>query len=92
MPNQFSASTFHLLSDLYHVCLESAYLFVCHFHRPINLQNSSYALVEENIELGLVAFNHSPSFATIERDNQYTRSKNPQLGVYAELTVPPDVL
>ena len=48
--------------------------------------------MEENIN-GLVAFNHSPSFATIEeKDSQYTRSKNPQLGVYAELTVPPDVL
>ena len=42
--------------------------------------------------LGLVAFNHLPSFAIIEKDSQYTRSKSPQPGVYAELTVPPDVL
>ena len=49
--------------------------------------------MEENIKLGLVAFNHSPSFATIEKDSQYPRfKKNPQLSVYAELTVPPDVL
>ena len=48
--------------------------------------------MEESIKLGLIAFNHSPSLATIEKDSQYTRSKNPQLGVYAELTVPPDVL
>ena len=48
--------------------------------------------MEENIKFGLVAFNHSQSFATIEKDSQYTTSKNPLLGVYAELTVPPDVL
>jgi len=47
--------------------------------------------VEENFKLGLVAFNHSPSFAAIEKDSQSTRFKNPQLDVY-ELTVPPDVL
>ena len=48
--------------------------------------------MEENVKFGLVTFNHSPSFATIEKDSQYTRSKNPQLGVYAELTVLSDVL
>ena len=48
--------------------------------------------MEENIKLGLITFSHSPSFVTIERDSQYSRSKNPQLGVYAELTAPPDVL
>ena len=48
--------------------------------------------MDENVKFGLVAFNHSPSFATIEKDSQYTRSKNPQLGVYAELTVLSDVL
>ena len=47
--------------------------------------------MEENIKLGLVVFYHSPSFAIIEKDSQYTRSKNPQLGVYAELTVLVDV-
>ena len=48
--------------------------------------------MEENVKFVLVAINHSPSFATIEKDSQYTRSKNPQFGVYAELTVLPDVL
>ena len=48
--------------------------------------------MEENIKLGLVAFNHSPSFATIEKDSQYTRSNNSERGFYAELTGPPDVL
>ena len=81
MPNQFSSSTFYLLGDLFHIRFES-YPFICHFHRP----------VEENIKFGLVVFNHSPSFATIEKDSQYTRSKNPRLGVYAELTVLSDVL
>jgi len=37
------------------------------------------ALVEENIKLGLVALNNSQSSPTIEKDSQYTRSKNPQL-------------
>ena len=91
MPNQFPASTFYLLGDLFHIRFES-YLFICHFHRPVNLENSSYSFVEENVKFGLIAFNHSPSFATIEKDSQYTRSKNPQLGVNAELTVLPDVL
>ena len=48
--------------------------------------------MEENTKLRVVAFNHSPIFATVEKDSQYTRSKNSQLGVYAELTVPPDIL
>ena len=48
--------------------------------------------MEENIKLGLVALNHPPSLGTIEKDSQHTRSKNPQLGVYTELTVPVDVL
>ena len=48
--------------------------------------------MEENVKFGLVTFNHSSSFATIEKDSQYTRSKNLQLGVYADLTVLPDVL
>ena len=48
--------------------------------------------MDENVKFGLVAFNHSPSFANIEKDSQYTRSKNPHLGVYAELTVLSDVL
>ena len=48
--------------------------------------------MEENVKFGLITFNHSPSFATIEKDSQYTRSKNPQLGVNAELTVLLDVL
>ena len=48
--------------------------------------------MEENVKFGLVVFNHSPSFEAIEKDSQYNRSKNPQLGVYAELTVLSDVL
>ena len=48
--------------------------------------------MEENIKLDLVAFNHSPSFANIEKGSQYTRCKNLQLGVYAEVTILPDVL
>ena len=52
----------------------------------------SLALVKENIKLVLVAFNYSLRFATIKKNSQYTRFKNLQLGVYAELTVSPDVL
>ena len=48
--------------------------------------------MEKNIKRGIVALNHSPSFATIEKDSQYIISKNSQLGVYGELTVLPDVL
>ena len=48
--------------------------------------------MEENIKLGLIVSSHSPSFTTIEKGSQYTRSKNPQLGVYAESTVVADVL
>ena len=39
--------------------------------------------MEENVKFGLVAFNYSPSFATIEKDSQYTRSKNPQQDINA---------
>ena len=52
----------------------------------------SLALLKDDIKLVLVAFNHSPRFPTIKKNSLYTRFKNLQLGVYAELTVSLDVL
>ena len=48
--------------------------------------------MEDDIKLVHVAFNRPPRFATIKKGKQYTGFENLQLGVYAELTIPPDVL
>ena len=44
-----------------------------------------------DIKLVLIAFNHLPPFVTI-KDSQYIGFKSLQLGVYAKLTVSPEVL
>ena len=53
-----------------------SYLFIWHFHWPVNLQNASQALVKEDIKLVLFAFDHLSCFATIKKNSQLTGFKN----------------